>query len=174
MVSGCGFPPCCPVAVAACWAGGRGSEVACPHPSLHCVGREGWVPGRWGQAPDATLLSLCTPHVGAGAWFRAELPPLSLQGPGALYAERLGACYLHPGAFESPKQVLTHTKPLRGWQHWSWGHCVGMRPAWGKANGTGEKAGGGDEGCCTTGCVSEAPPLSPGPAAAGLTPPARC
>lgn len=33
-----------------------------------------WVPGRWGQAPDAAVLSLCTPHMGPGAWFGAELP----------------------------------------------------------------------------------------------------
>lgn len=33
-----------------------------------------WVPGRWGQAPDAAVLSLCTLHTGPGAWFGAELP----------------------------------------------------------------------------------------------------
>lgn len=37
-------------------------------------GRMGWVPGRWGQVPDAALLSLCTPPMGPGAWFGAELP----------------------------------------------------------------------------------------------------
>lgn len=48
---------------------------------------------------------------------------------------KLKACYLHPDATEIPKKMLTHMNPWRGLQHWSWGHCVGMVPAWGKADG---------------------------------------
>lgn len=101
-------------------------------------------------------------------WGRAACgahPLLYLQGSGTLSVGRLGACYLCPGAIESPKQMLTHMKPGRGQQHQRWGHSLGMLPAWGKADGLlrkGKRAGCGDEGRCAGAVFLRVP--SPAPA----------
>ncbi|XP_074694762.1 uncharacterized protein LOC141929345 [Strix aluco] len=148
-VAGHGFPQCCPVAAG--WAGGQRWHVLTQACTMW--GGTGWVPGRWGQAPDAALLSLCTPHVGPGAWFGAELPcgahpPSYLKGPGALSAGRMGSCYLRPGAIESPGQMVTQLN-LGGETSPELGTLRGDALSLGKGPASDRKvAGWGHEGCC--------------------------
>lgn len=155
---------------------GRGAEVAGPHPSLHgtrhMVGRDGVGARQVGMGPRHCSAFSVHPTHGSRCWVQGRAacgahPLLYLQCPGALSVGRLGACYLCPGAIESPEQMLTHTKPGKGRQRWSWGHCLGMLPAWGKADGLrGTQTAGrlGGQGMLGRGCVSEAHPPSPSPA----------
>ena len=135
---------------------GRGAEVTCPHPSLHHVGRDRVGARQVGTGPRRCSAFTVHPTRGSRClvWARTACgahPPFYLQGPRALSVGRLGACYLCPGAIESPKHMLTHTKSGREQQRRSWGHCLGMLPAWGKADGllgTRKRADWGDEGRC--------------------------
>lgn len=140
---------------------GRGAELRVLAQACTVWGGMGWVPGRWGQAPDAALLSLCTPHVGPGACFGQSC----LRGsPSFVPAESWGfICWgfgTSARVVARPKQMLTHGKPVRGRQCWSrdiaWGYS---QPGRAPRDRT---AGCGDEGRCL------------GAVFLRLTPPARC
>lgn len=110
-VAGCRFPQCCPAAAG--WAGGRGGTSS---PKLvPCgEGRDGCQES--GDRPQMLLCFHCAPHtwVQCLVWGRAACgahPPLYLQGPGAVFAGRLAACYLCPGPLKAQSKCSPTGRP---------------------------------------------------------------